>query len=298
MFLLEEESLPSISVEPGFDTSPIFKFDGIEIAAWQMVLFLLGVVAVIAIPIVIYSLIRAKKGEKFAFTTKDLVYGSICLAMSYVLSFFGIGLNLGGMITFASILPVSVYCYYFGFRKGAIVCVVYMLLQLTQGPYIVTPWSMLLDYLIPYFALSLAGAFAYNPAKHRAANGSKRFALISHSGYFIGMLLYIVIRYISHFLSGVIFWDLWYGPAPVGFIVGYSLGYNSFCLIDWAIAIAAALALLSSRTFDKLMLDVSSLSRTRKRKAAAAVSEQGADGSVTAETDGLAHTDPGAEDHQ
>ena len=299
MFLLEEESLPGIEVQPEFKVSPIFDFGDVGIEAWQMILFLLGVIAVIAIPIAIYSLIRARKGEKFAFTTKDLVYGSICLAMSYVLSFFGIGLNLGGTITFASILPVSIYCYYFGFRKGAIVCVVFMLLQLTQGPFIVTPWSMLLDYLIPYFALSLAGAFAYNPKKHRAANGSKRFALVSHRGYYIGMLLYVLIRYASHIMSGIVFWDLWYGPAPAGFIVGYSMGYNSYCLIDWAIAVAASLALLSSKTFDKLMLDVSALSRTKRKAAVTAASgEQGADGSVTAETDGLAHTDPGTEDHK
>lgn len=296
MFLLEEESLPTIEISPDFDVSPIFNFGGVDIAAWQMVLFLLGIIAIIAIPVVIFSVLQAKKGEKFEFTTKDLVYGAICLAMSYALSFFGVGLNLGGTVTFASILPVTIYCYYFGFRKGLIICVVYMLLQLLQGPYIVSPWSMLLDYVIPYLALCFAGAFAYNSKNHRAANGSKQLALVSHKGYYIGMLLYIVIRYFSHFLSGVIFWDLWYGPAPVGFVIGYSLGYNSFCLIDWAIAVAASLALLSSRTFDKLMLDVSALSKSKRKAAVSA--EQGTDGSVTSETDGLTNSDTGTENHK
>lgn len=294
--MFEEETLPSIDVSPEFST-PSFGFDGVDIPAWLMVLVLLAVVAIIVAPIVIYSILQTKRtGEKFAFTTKDLVYGAVCLAMSYVLSFIGISLNLGGTITFASILPVTVYCYYFGFRKGAIICTAFMLLQLTQGPYIVSPWSMLLDYVIPYFSLSLAGAFAYNPAKHKTATGSKRFALLSHYGYYIGLTIYIIIRYTSHILSGIIFWDLWYGPAPIGYVVGFSFGYNSFCLIDWAIAIAASLALLSSKTFDKLMVDVSAANR--RAPAASDANEQSADGSVASETDGLAHSDSGAEDHK
>lgn len=292
MFLLEDESLPGIDIEPEFH-APSFGFDGVGIEPWLMVLVLLGVIAVIALPIVIVSVLRAKRtGEKFSFSTRDLVYGAICLAMSYVLSFIGISLNLGGTITLASVLPVTIYCYYFGYRKGAIVCAVYMLLQLTQNPYIVSPWSMLLDYVIPYFALSLAGAFAYNPQKHSAATGSKRFAFVSHRGYYIGMLMYIVVRYISHILSGVLFWDLWYGPAPAGFVFGYSLAYNSFCLIDWAIAIIASLALLSSRNFDKLMIGVVSQNRPSR----AAASKQGADGSVGTQADGLAHSDTDTED--
>lgn len=289
MFLLEEESFES----------PIFNFGGIDTPAWQILLMILGVLIVIALPIVIVSIVQYKRtGEKFKFTTRDLTYAAICLAMSYVLSFFGFQFPLGGTITPASILPLSIFCYYFGFRKSATVCSVYMLLQLTQHPFIISPWSMLFDYFIPYFALSLVGTIPYNLEKHRNATGAKRFALVSNSGYFIGMTMYIVVRYLSHILSGVLFWEAWgYDPASTGYIIAYNMSYNAFCIIDWAIAIAAALALLSSKTFDKLMVDVSSLARPR-RKAAAAGSEQGADGSVTAETDGLANADPGPEDHQ
>ncbi len=295
--LKEENSLPSIDVSPEFST-PNFGFDGVDIPAWLMILVLLAVIAIIVVPIMVYSIVRSKKtNEKFVFSTKDLVYGAVCLAMSYVLSFIGLSLNLGGTITFASILPVTVYCYYFGYRKGAIICAAYILLQLTQNPFIVSPWSMLLDYVIPYFALGFSGMFAYNPSKHKKATGSKRFALMSHRGYYIGLAIYIVIRYTSHILSGVIFWDLWYGPAPLGYVIGFSFGYNSFCLIDWAIAVASSLALLSSKTFDKLMIDVSA----DGRNACAASNSDGkksSDGSMASQADGLAHTDPGTEDHK
>lgn len=296
-----DSDLPSIEIDPGF-THAGFDFSGVETAGWLIAVFLIAVVVIAAVPTVVYSIIEAKRtGERFTFTTKDLVYGAVCLAMSYVLSLFGISLNLGGTITFASILPVSIYCYYFGFRKGLIVTTVFMLLQLTQGPYIVSPWSMLLDYVIPYMALSLTGAFGWVSKKRAAATGSKRFALISNCGFYIGLAAYIVVRYVSHVLSGILFWDLWYSPAPAGFVLGYSLGYNSFCIIDCLIAFVVSLALLSSKNFDKLMKGV--MLETKKRRPAAAtgesapsVSQQSADGDVTAQTDGLADTDPSAKD--
>lgn len=287
--LLEDESLPSITVEPEFKT-PEFGFGYVESEPWVLVLFLLGVIAIIAIPVVIYSIVQYKRsGKKFEFTTRDLVFGALCLSMSYVMSFIGIGLNLGGTITFASILPITIYCYYFGYAKGAIVSVAYMLLQLTQQPYIVSPWSMLLDYLIPYFALSAVGIFSYN-GKIKPATGSKRFALLSHKGYYVGMLIYVVIRYASHIMSGILFWNLWYGPAPFEFIVGYSFAYNSFCIIDWAIAIVASLALLSSISFDKFMHS----SFTVRKK----TSQEGADRGVGTQADGLTDTDTGTENHK
>lgn len=309
----DEAELPGIELDPGFSHAE-FDFSEVGVAGWILALVLLAVVVIVAVPIVVYSIVTAKKGigEKFTFTTKDLVYGAVCLAMSYVLSLFGLSLNLGGTITLASILPVAVYCYYFGFRKGLIVCTVFMLLQLTQGPYIVSPWSMLLDYVIPYLALCFTGAFGWMRKKHRAATGSKRFALVSNSGFYIGMAAYIVVRYISHILSGILFWDLWYPAAPLGFIVGYSCGYNSFCIIDCLIAFAVSLALLSSKNFDKLMTGVMFDAKKRGRNNGSAAyadsadnagngmtkgaegSKQSADGSVTAQSDGLANTDPSA----
>ena len=128
-------------------TPPNFDFDGVTIEAWQVIVGLVIALCVIAIPIVVISLIRYKgTGEKFAFNTRDIAYGAICLAMSYALSFVGLRFPLGGTITLASILPISIYCYYFGLRKGAIICAVFMLLQLTQGPYII---------LFGYFGSSL-----------------------------------------------------------------------------------------------------------------------------------------------
>lgn len=260
------------------------SFSYIELTAWQMVLSLLVIIAVIALPLIIFSIVRYKlRGEKFVFTTRDVAYAAICVALSYALSWIGIRLPFGGTITFASILPVAVYCYFFGFRKAAIVCAVYMLLQLTQTPYIINVWSMLLDYLIPYFALSLVGIFSYNSGSK--AQGQKR-SLARHWGFFAGMLIYIIIRYVSHVLCGVLFWG---DPdGNMGFAaLGYSLSYNSFCLIDMAIAAAAAVLLLSSKNFEH------TISRAVQRSRA---SVKRPDGSVSTEVDGLGDTYAPAKD--
>lgn len=247
--------------------SPMFNFGGVDASALEVVLMLLAVIAIIAVPLVIVSIMLSKRrGEKFVFTTRDITYAAICLALSYALSFFGFKMPMGGTITPASILPVAVFCYYFGYRKGAVVSAVYMLLQLTQQPYIVNAWSMLLDYLIPYFALSLVGVFSYNPNRGRAATGSKKFAIATHWGFFVGLLIYIVIRYSSHVLSGVLYWDY---SADYGMTTwAYSLAYNSFCLVDTLIAAVAGLLLLSSKAFDKTISDAAIRSRGQSVKSA------------------------------
>lgn len=266
----------------------LFNFGGIEAGALEIVLTLLAVIAIIAVPVVVISIVKAKRrGEKFVFTTRDITYAAICLALSFALSFFGFSMPMGGTVTPASVLPVAVFCYYFGFRKGSVVCAVYMLLQLTQKPYIVNAWSMILDYLVPYFALSLVGVISYTN-QNKMATGSKRFAFISHWGFFAGMLMYIIIRYFSHVLSGVLFWDYSadYGMASWP----YSLAYNSFCLVDMAIAAVAGLLLFTSRAFDRTMIDAVTKSRAKMQR-----SVQSANGCVSAEVDGLDNAYPAAE---
>lgn len=284
-------NLPVIASSDEYE-SPVFNFGGIYAPAWTILLALFVIVLIVAVIAVIMSVIRQKQsGEKFSFTTRDLAAGAICLAISYALSFFGFTLPMGGTITAASILAVSLYNYFFGFRKGLIVTTVYMLLQLTQKPYILSVWSMLLDYIVPYFALCFSGIFSYT-GKRLNAKSTKKSMLSRHGGYYLGMLIYIVVRYTSHILSGILFWDAWgYDPESLSYIVGYSFGYNSFCLIDCAITLIASLGLLANKYFNKSIVEYI----YARKKSAEAGSDQSTDGSVTAESDGLTHTDTSAE---
>ncbi|MBR6773989.1 MAG: energy-coupled thiamine transporter ThiT, partial [Clostridia bacterium] len=117
--------------------------------------------------------------------------------------------------------------------------------------YILTPFQVILDYFIPYLSLILVAVVPFSKKKHSAllSEGKKTFS--AHWGFFVGAILYIVVRYTSHVLSGAIFfaeyaWEGW-GAWP------YSMVYNLFAVLDAGIAIGAGSALFSNETFNSFM---------------------------------------------
>lgn len=94
----------------------------------------------------------------------------------------------------------------------------------------------------------------------------------------------MLIRYASQVASGVVFYELYYGEsASLAFKLSYSFGYNAYGLIDSAIAVAALVVLLSSRTFDYFM---SSAFSKKNRKAAPAVAAETAASEPAMSVDG------------
>lgn len=234
------------------------------IGTWSLVGILLAMVviavAVNVIPIFVPSL-------KTEYSSRDITYGAICLALGYSLSWFGFSMPLGGTVTPAALAPVFIYCYFFGFRKSTVIAAAYLLLQLTQGPYITTPWGAFFDYILPYFSLCVVGLFAYKPDKY-ASFLSKRpidktldsrkaaflrtvYRLGGHYKVFIGIVIFSLIRYASNVLSGMLF----FYDAGITFEANliYGLSYNSYGLVDSLIATVAVAALLLSKTFNALM---------------------------------------------
>lgn len=209
------------------------------------------IVTVAIVAIFVASLIQKKKYGSRKSTTKELAMGAVCLATSFALSFFGYKLPQEGTITPASVLPVMLYCHYCGIGKSIIICVAYSLLQFMQSPYILTPVQVILDYFLPYLALILVAVIPFNSKKHHSLlrEGKKTFS--AHWGFFVGAILYVLVRYTSHVLSGAIFfgeyawagWEAW----------PYSLVYNLFSVIDAGIAIGAGSALFSNETFNAYM---------------------------------------------
>ena len=209
------------------------------------------IVTVAVVAIFVASLIQKKKYGSRVSTTKELTMGAVCLATSFALSFFGYEFPQGGTITPAAVLPIMLYCHYSGIGKSVIICVAYSLLQFMQSPYILTPFQVILDYFIPYLSLILVAVVPFSKKKHSAllSEGKKTFS--AHWGFFVGAILYIVVRYTSHVLSGAIFfaeyaWEGW-GAWP------YSMVYNLFAVLDASIAIGAGSALFSNETFNSFM---------------------------------------------
>ena len=155
-----------------------------------------------------------------AWTTKELSTAALCVGLSFLLSFIQLfRMPQGGSITPASMLPLLAFAYIYGFRKGFLAGLVYGLLQLMQDPVILAPIQVLLDYVLAFASVALAGL-----SRHLT----------------LGIIYGCSARFVCQFLSGWIFFGMY---APEGMPAWlYSLGYSgSVCGVECALCIAVAL---------------------------------------------------------
>lgn len=181
------------------------------------------------------------KGEKKGFDTKSISYAAICIAMSFALSYIRIvPMPQGGSITPASLLPLMLYSYMFGVRKGVFAGFIYGILQAVQDPWILHPAQFLLDYPVAFAAIGLSGMFRH----------VKAFKKVPQVSFALGAVVAGVLRFVSHVFSGVFAFAEYAGTENPWI---YSLGYNAFVFADIAIVIAVGAIILSSKTFVKEM---------------------------------------------
>ena len=201
---------------------------------------IVSAVVIMALLVAVYIL----GGKKDVNNTRALVYGAVAVALSFALSYARLfRMPQGGSITFVSMLPLMVYCSMFGTRRGLLVCLVYGTLQALQDPYIIHPMQFLLDYPLAFGLIGVSGIFVEkNLFKNKIV------------GFVLGAVLAVGLRYACHVCSGVFafadyfYWDSElmskYDSAAI-----YSLAYNSFALLDMAIAIVAGSLMLLSKSF-------------------------------------------------
>ena len=171
--------------------------------------------------------------------TRSIVYGAVAVALSFALSYVKFfALPQGGSVTFASLLPLMIYCCMFGTRRGTLVCLVYGLLQAIQDPWILHPMQFLLDYPLAFGLIGVSGIFVEK----------KVFKDKKIIGFIVGGIVAVVGRYVCHVLSGVFAFAEF---ANVNSALVYSLTYNSFAFADMAIALAAGSMLFLSKALDR-----------------------------------------------
>lgn len=204
------------AAEPTLLQKAFAKFGEVSYAGWIIlaVLILLGVGLT-----VIFR-------QKTKWTPKLLAYAALSIALAFVLSYIRLWrMPQGGTITPASMLPMMLFSYAFGIGPGLIASLAYGLLQAIQDPYIVGFWQFLLDYPIAYAMLGLMGLFAKKDSKWML---------------YVGIGVVSLLRMTCHTLSGVIFFGEYAAQAGMG-LWPYSIGYNSFVLIDAAICMVVAI---------------------------------------------------------
>lgn len=197
--------------------------------------------------------------------TQNLVLGGILVALGTVLSFITLfHLPYGGSITLCSMLPVMLFAYRCGAKWGLGAGFVYSVLQLLFGlsdlrgiSAGMVVGSVLLDYLLAFTVLGLAGMFR-GKIKHNAAAMT------------LGALVCGLLRYLCSFLSGWLLWASFSETAdmqafiadfipPLSNLTGttlsvvYSLVYNGVYMIP-EIIVTCIVAFLAMQFAGKYIL--------------------------------------------
>lgn len=179
-----------------------------------------SIFALIALIVFILFIARIKK---IHFTTQLITQIGIALALATILKVFRIyHFPQGGSITLGSMIPILLMAFLYGPEVGFLTGFLYGIITLILDPYILQPVQVLFDYPLPFMALGIAGYFS------------------SHK--LLGTAAAIFMRFICHFISGILFFGSF---APKGMSpVIYSLSLNgSFMLIEGIICIVIIAAL-------------------------------------------------------
>ncbi len=144
--------------------------------------------------------------------TKKLITSAMLIALATVLSVLQpFQLPFGGGITIASMMPIVIIAYVYGTKTGLFAGFVYSLLQMLLGAKTVAAFFLpgdeqmvlwqavsvcLLDYIVAYTVLGFGGVFK-GKFKSDAASVC------------IGSVFALLLRYITHIISGAIFFGAW-----------------------------------------------------------------------------------------
>lgn len=270
-----------------------------DIASVNNVALYIGM-GVLIVALVLIGIFCDTSGRR-GIDTKTIATAAICIALSFALSYIKLfDMPFGGAITLASLLPILVFSYIYGVRRGLMVGLIYGMLQAIQDPYIIHPAQFLLDYPIAFSFICCGGAFANIKAL-------KNYPQVK---FVLGAAVAGVGRYISHVISGIFAFSAYAADAGMA-AVPYSFAYNAFVFGDIVIAIIAGAVLFSSKTFIKTIANTfyAPVNKAKPNDTPAATEQNAektddtntnknlndsADGSVTAQSDGLANTDPSA----
>jgi len=139
------------------------------------------------------------------FNTRELAEISVTVALSIILNqIYLYKLPWGGSITAGSMVPIMLLALRRGPKVGIMAGTIFGLVQMVLEGYIYYPLQIILDYPLAFSCLGLAGIFKKIPL--------------------LGVIVSLTGRFLSHFISGVVFFAE-YAPPDVGPYV-YSAIYN------------------------------------------------------------------------
>lgn len=198
------------------------------INSWEEDVFQLTPAGIITVVILIAALIRLalllqpKDIRSKKFSTRQLVFSSVAMALAIVTSMLKIfELPLGGSVTLFSMLFIVLIGYWYGPKAGLMTGFAYGLLQFVLDPVFYSIPQMIVDYPLAFGALGLSGFFS-----------EKKY------GLFLGYITGILGRFVFAFLSGLLFFAAYAEGS------GMSAPLYSFCYNGSYIAVEGILTLL------------------------------------------------------
>ena len=202
---------------------------------------IITVAVLIALLIVLALILQPKEVKSRAFSTKQLVFSAIAMALALVTSMIKLfELPLGGSVTLLSMLFIVLIGYWYGPKAGLMTGFAYGLLQFIIEPVFYTIPHLIVDYPLAFGALGLSGFFSNR--KH---------------GLQLGYIAGILGRLVFAWLSGVIFFASYASSynmsAPV-----YSLVYNGSYIFAEGII---TLIIISIPSVSKALAHVKQLAR-------------------------------------
>ena len=185
--------------------------------------------------------------------TRALCECAILLALSVALSFIQIyKLPWGGSVTLFSMLPLCLISFKHGIKWGLGTAFCYSWFQILQGGVFgwgLTPTmligSLLLDYILAFTVIGLAGIL-------------RKYGF---GGMLAGVAIVSALRFLSHFLAGVILWAnleqfVAFGQEWTNRPVLYSLVYNgSYMLPELILTTVGAVVLLKIPQISRLITE-------------------------------------------
>lgn len=183
-----------------------------------------------------------------------MVEGAVMIALAVVLSFIRvIKLPWGGSVTLFSMLPIMLFSIRRGLKYGFAVSFIFSLFELFQG---ITDglfgWGLTIPMLLACICIDYIGAYS-------VIGIAGIFRNKNTAGYISGIILAVFIRFMFHFISGVVIWHsigkLW-GEFSTENSFVYSFCYNAaYMLPEMIITIIAAVILIKIPQTKKLLTE-------------------------------------------
>ena len=144
-------------------------------------------------------------------------------------------------------MPILIYAYVYGAADGFLVGLIHGLLNFVESPYILTPATFILDYLLAFVGVGLMGFFGKMQKKPKAALPLT-----------LGCVCVFSWRFLSHLFSGMIFFlqdAVWVSLPSWAMSNAFVYSFVYQCVyvpLDAAIATGVLIVLAKTGVLDKL----------------------------------------------